>query len=333
MKAQPRPAGSPSPPFDLRALEIFVAVCNARSMSRAAALLGITQGAVSQQIAKLEANLGLRLVARGGRDLGLLPAGTNLLFHARRILEDVRLCEQSLQRFSGFSYPDVSLGIINTMSKLLSAPLIDTLDGVVENIHLHTSVSTRHPEEMQADRIDILVSAQYFDPDFYEIYPVSSEPLILLSPAEVPTGRGVEGLARLAQTLPVARFSGKRRIGELSGAYLRRKGIVITRAMEFDQTATLMDLVRRQAGWAIVTPYCLFDADLRLDGLTIRPLPAPTPWRVINVVTKRGRFAELPALLAGRCRAHLAGVVLPRLASLLPAECLPVIGAHAGEDP
>src|SRR6218665_993645 len=96
--------------FDLRSLEIFMAVCNTRSMSRAAHLLSVTQGAVSQQISKLETNPGLPLRERRGRTLHVLPAGNNLLFHARRILHDVRVCEQSLQRFTGFSYPEISLG-------------------------------------------------------------------------------------------------------------------------------------------------------------------------------------------------------------------------------
>ncbi|MGH2342800.1 LysR family transcriptional regulator [Segnochrobactraceae bacterium EtOH-i3] len=327
-RAQPgtmRTAAPPAGGLDLRALEIFVAVSNARSMSRAAVLLGITQGAISQQIAKLEANLGLPLLAREGRELRLLPAGTNLLFHARRILEDVRACEQSMRRFTGYSYPDVLLGIINTMSKILTAPLIDGLDGIVENLHLQTSVNMRHQEEMAAGRIDILVSAQYFDPDTYEVYPITTEPMVLLTPRGW-LAEGPVDLAALARGLPLAHFSAKRRIGQLTVDYLGARGVPVSRAMEFDQITTLMDLVGRRAGWAIATPYCLLEAEARLGAIDVRLLPAPTPRRTVSVITRRGRFGDLPALLARRCRHHLSETVLPRLAPLIPADCLPEIG-------
>lgn len=322
---KPSPEGHGGASLDLRALEIFVAVCNTRSMSKAAALLAITQGAVSQQIAKLEANFGIRLLERNGRELDILPAGTNLLFHARRILQDVRLCEQSLRRFSGYSYPNVSLTIINTMSKILAAPLIEALDGLVEKLLLHTSVSMQHSQEIMADRTDILISAMHFDPEIYEIHPIASEPLILLVPKGFMTGKADVDLANLAQSLPFAHFSERRRIGGLANDYLTQITGLVPRSMEFDQTATVMDAVRRRAGWAIATPFCLLDPEAKAEDIDICMLPSPVPRRAINLVAKRGRFADLPGRLAARCRSHLRETVLGKLAPLLPPEGMPVV--------
>lgn len=311
--------------LDLRSLEVFVAVCNTRSMSNAAALLGITQGAVSQQIAKLEAKFGIPLLARRGRQLDILPAGTNLLFHARRILQEVRLCEKSLRRFNGYSYPDVSLTIINTMSKVLSTPLIGALDGLVEKIHLNTSVSMRHREEMMNDRIDILVSAQDFDPGVYEVHPIANEPLILLTPKDlIPRNAEVE-LERLAQSLPLAHFSGRRHIGRLTSDYLAKTPGLAVRSMEVDQSATIIAAVRRRVAWAIVTPFCLLDPETQISDIDIHMLPPQVPVRTINLIAKHGRFADLPGLLAARCRAHLNMVISTKLQPILPLESLPTI--------
>jgi DNA-binding transcriptional LysR family regulator len=52
---------------DLRAYEIFMAVCDVGSMTGASKRLRITQAAVSQQIRKLEAALGPRLLDRSSR--------------------------------------------------------------------------------------------------------------------------------------------------------------------------------------------------------------------------------------------------------------------------
>jgi len=296
-----------------------------RSMSKAAKQLGISQGAVSQQIAKIESNFGLVFFDRRGRDLAILPAGTNLLFHARRILQDVRLCEQSLRRFNGYAYPSLSVTIVNTMSKILSPPIIEALDGMVEKIHLQTSVSLRHDQEILADRTDILLSALPFDPEIYDIHSIASEPLVLLTPNGLLPRSGEVHLADLARNLPFAHFSNRRRIGALANDYLKQVMGFVPRSLEFDQTATMIDAVRRRAGWGIATPFCLWGTDLSAEDIDVRALPPPAPHRTINLISKRGRFGSMPAALAAHCRAHIKTVVLKELAPLVAAELMPVV--------
>lgn len=311
--------------LDLRAIEIFVAACNMRSMSRAATHLGISQAAVSQQIAKIEASFGVKLLERKGPELHVLPAGTTLLFHARRILQDVRLCEQSLRRFNGYSYPNVSLTIINTMSKILAPPLMEALDGLVEKMLLHTAVSMQHDEEILHDRTDILISALPFDPAVYEIHSIAREPLILLVPkGYLPQTHNVD-LMSLAQALPFIHFSKQRRIGGLAYQYLSQLTGVLPQSLEFDQTTTVVDAVRRRAGWAIATPFCLLDPNTPLEDIDICMLPPPVPHRVINLVAKHGRFADLPAKLAAHCRSHLRDHVLHELDALIAPEMAPIV--------
>ena len=291
--------------LDLRAIEIFVAACNMRSMSRAATHLGISQAAVSQQIAKIEASFGVKLL--------------------ERILQDVRLCEQSLLRFNGYSYPNVSLTIINTMSKILAPPLMEALDGLVEKMLLHTAVSMQHDEEILHDRTDILISALPFDPAVYEIHAIAREPLILLVPKGYLPPNGDVDLMSLAQTLPFIHFSRQRRIGGLAYQYLSQVTGVLPQSLEFDQTATVVDAVRRRAGWAIATPFCLLDPKTPLEDIDVCMLPPPVPYRVINLVAKHGRFADLPAKLAAHCRSHLRDHVLHELELLIAPEMVPIV--------
>ena len=64
---------------DLADLLVFQAVAQARSFTRAAAQLGTSQAALSQTIRKLEARLGIRLLARTTRSVALTDAGERLL--------------------------------------------------------------------------------------------------------------------------------------------------------------------------------------------------------------------------------------------------------------
>ena len=68
-------------------LEVFAALARAGSFSRAAALLGITQSAVSHAVRGLEAELGIQLVLREGPQSTLTEAGSRLLSRANDILQ------------------------------------------------------------------------------------------------------------------------------------------------------------------------------------------------------------------------------------------------------
>jgi DNA-binding transcriptional LysR family regulator len=68
--------------FDARLLSVFREVATRGSFSEAAAALSFTQPAVSQQIARLERELGTRLLARNARGVTPTPAGEVLLRHA-----------------------------------------------------------------------------------------------------------------------------------------------------------------------------------------------------------------------------------------------------------
>jgi len=75
--------------LDTAALQALVAVAETGSFSLAAERLFITQPATSKRIAALEAELGVALFDRLGRQVRLTEAGNTLLLSARRILSDI----------------------------------------------------------------------------------------------------------------------------------------------------------------------------------------------------------------------------------------------------
>lgn len=77
---------APSTLMDTRQLAAFCAVVERRSFSEAAARLGVTQPAVSQQIRALEQRLGTQLLDRSGRRVEPTEAGLRLYRGAQRLL-------------------------------------------------------------------------------------------------------------------------------------------------------------------------------------------------------------------------------------------------------
>jgi DNA-binding transcriptional LysR family regulator len=72
---------------DFATLALFVAVAEAKSITKAAAASHIALAAASRRIAQLEDQLGVQLLFRTARGAELTPAGSALLVHARQMLE------------------------------------------------------------------------------------------------------------------------------------------------------------------------------------------------------------------------------------------------------
>ncbi len=87
--------------MDTPTLQAFLAVAETGSFSRAAERLFRTQPAVSKRIAALEAELGVRLFDRIGRQIRPTPAGAALAERARRILAEIEDARRNLANLSG----------------------------------------------------------------------------------------------------------------------------------------------------------------------------------------------------------------------------------------
>jgi DNA-binding transcriptional LysR family regulator len=84
--------------FDLRDMELFVAVADAGSIARAAERSHTVASAVSKRISDLEENFGIALLARGAKGVELTAAGHALLTRARVLLHQARQLDDEMRR-------------------------------------------------------------------------------------------------------------------------------------------------------------------------------------------------------------------------------------------
>ena len=97
-----------------RQLRVFTEVAKYQSMAKAAEALHLTSPAVSMQIKEVEAQVGLALFDRQGRNVSLATAGEYFLVHARRLLAGLKEADDAMARFKRLEHGQLTIGIVST---------------------------------------------------------------------------------------------------------------------------------------------------------------------------------------------------------------------------
>lgn len=85
--------------MELRQIQYFIEVAEREHMTDAALSLHVAQSAVSRQIANLEAELGVQLFIREGRNIRITPIGKIFLHHAKEAVRAIANAKQEMEEF------------------------------------------------------------------------------------------------------------------------------------------------------------------------------------------------------------------------------------------
>jgi DNA-binding transcriptional LysR family regulator len=142
---------------ELRHLRYFVAVAEELHFRRAAEHLHVAQPAVSEQVRKLEAELGVTLLNRTHRSVSLTEAGAAMLVEARRVLSQAevaeRVAKQTAQRAAGRLRVGYALDSLpSTVSNALRA-FTTSMPGI--ELALQAGSTPRLIEDVREGRLDV----------------------------------------------------------------------------------------------------------------------------------------------------------------------------------
>lgn len=273
--------------MEFHQLRYVCAIADTGSFSRAAERCQIAQPSLSQQVLKLEEDLGAKLFDRLGRSIRITEAGRAFLPHARSILERMDAARSSVKEKDADVRGSVAIGVIPTIAPYLMPRYTTAFAKKYSDAKLRIVEETT-PVLVEALRdlsIDMAILALPLRQKNLQLFPIRTEPLFAALSKDHPRA-GTESIALKSLR---GEFFVMLRDGhcfrDLSIATCTHARITPSIAFESDQFSSVLGMVAAGVGISIV-PEMAID---RNAGCAYVRLSDSRATRTIVVAVLRGR--------------------------------------------
>mgnify|MGYP006199483711 CR=1 FL=1 len=195
--------------FTLRQLQVFVAVAQHESVSRAADSLALSQSATSTSLSELERQSDCQLFDRAGKRLSLNALGLQLLPQAVALLDQAKEIEDLLNGKSGFG--SLAVGATLTIGNYLATLLIGNYMQThpESQVKLHVQNTAHIVQQVAHYEIDLgLIEGDCNHPDIEVQSWVEDELVVFCAPQHPLAQRGIASMEELSQEAWILREQG-----------------------------------------------------------------------------------------------------------------------------
>jgi DNA-binding transcriptional LysR family regulator len=147
----------------LHNLHVLMAVVQAGSMNKAAALLNTTQPNVSKSIAELERTVGVRLLDRNAGGVEPTTFGRALLNGGTAVFDELRQALKSIEFLADPTAGEVRIGCVPFLAASFVPAVVDRLSRRCPRIvfHLVTATVEALPHELSERNVDLLITRRF----------------------------------------------------------------------------------------------------------------------------------------------------------------------------
>jgi LysR family transcriptional regulator, hydrogen peroxide-inducible genes activator len=267
-------------------LRYFLAVARTRNFSRAAEQCRVAQPSLSQQIQKLEGELGERLFERSTREVSLTAAGELFREHAARVMEEMEQARERVREISGLLRGRVVLGALPTVAPYFLPARLRAFTRKHPGIEVvvHEDTTGQLVEGVLAKEIDVALLSLPVEKAGLEAEEFFDESLMVALPKKhaLAAKKGLT-LDDLEHESFILMKEGHCLAGQAL-QFCRLNGFAPRVSFRSAQIETVLSFVAN--GWGIsIVP--AMSAQRMAAGVVFRPLPGVT--RSIGVVFRAGR--------------------------------------------
>ena len=284
--------------MELYQLETFVAVAREQSFTRASEVLGLTQPAVTRQIAALERDLGVELIERHGRVFALTAAGRLVEEQAALVLAAAGDLKRRLSDLANPRTGEVSVASVTTVGLHTLPSLISEFGNRYPDVRILVWSGRMDAvvERVLSGKASVgLVSSGIANKQLLTI-PLFDDPVIAVAtPAfaeSLPSPLPVDALAEIDLML----FEAPSRFRSLVDAAFQNAGVIPRIAMELDSHEAVRMAAMLGRGVALV-PQQAVPEDLASGALVRIEVEGLTPVvRKTSLVLRRGDNLEVASV-------------------------------------
>jgi LysR family transcriptional regulator, hydrogen peroxide-inducible genes activator len=273
--------------MELHQLRYFCAVADSGSFSRAAEHSHVSQPSLSQQILKLEAELGVRLFDRLGRSVRLTEVGKAFLPRALSVLRELEAARSEVVESKESVSGQVSVGVIPTVSPYFLPPVLAAFAKLFPKatVTVLEEITPVLLERLRAGSIDIAVLALPVRGHEFEASPLVTEPLFAALPKNHRLARNSSIALRELRKEPFLLLRDGHCFRENAVAACDRARVSPQVVFESGQFSSLLGLVGAGVGVSLVPAMAV---DRRAKVRFVR-ISDPAAARTIGALTLRGR--------------------------------------------
>lgn len=298
--------------MEIDQLETFLAVVTYGGFHKAAAVLHVSQPAVSGRIKALEASLGVVLFARGRAHPALSPAGKALRPHAEQLLRTVAMARQAVHQLQPRTGGALHIAAALSVCTYLMPEVMKEYQEAHPNVmvHLRSGNSMQVLKMVVEGEADIGVARSLHHPDV-ETMTLRDDPLILVGHPAHPTLKKRHVSLEEVESWPLIFYDRGSSDWTLSQGLFRRAGLLPNVVLEVETIEAAKRMVERKLGFSFLPQIALTRElrDRRLVAIHIRD--AEPLSRNLDVIHRRHQpLAPEAQMLLGLLRAA-ADTALP----------------------
>jgi LysR family hydrogen peroxide-inducible transcriptional activator len=267
--------------MEMQQLRYVVAVARTGNFSRAAEQCHVSQPSLSQQIQKLEDELGERLFERMKRAVKLTPTGEVFLRRAARILDEADAAKREAAEAKSLLRGTVTLGVLPTIAPYLLPPVVGAFTAKYPGVEIVVQEDTTAQlvKLLLACEIDFALASRPLYDDRLMVRDLFTEELLLaLPPGHALTRQRRVGFADLEGERLIIMKEGHC-LGDQVQHFCGRHDWQPQISFRSAQLETIQALVRAGLGISLVPAMAV--QSKRNDAPAYRSLPAPRPERRI----------------------------------------------------
>jgi LysR family hydrogen peroxide-inducible transcriptional activator len=253
------------------------------SFSKAALHCFISQSALSEQIQKLEEEVGATLLDRSRRVIVPTEAGRIFITHAREVLAQLARAGQEIQGLNGINTGQVGLGILPTIAPYLLPHILESFAVRCSNVevNIHEDMTVPLLRLIEAGTADLGIVSLPIKERGFEIEELFSEELLVALPAKHPLAGKSQIHVKDLRSEPFILMREGHYLGDQVLGFCHRHDFQPRILIRSGQLETIHSLIGAGMGISLIPRMAMLNTAERVRYC---PLKNPQPRRTIAII-------------------------------------------------